>query len=180
MTAQLNARVVVSVSEGKIEIEGSESFVAEQLAQLNNVICQIVSSAGNLAVAAAASPEAASSGNQKPMLSFGRYANLYAQRDGRIQLLKELPGANMAHKTISAALLLGHANLLLGTDTTPLDVIRKACKEHACHDSNNFAATIKREKALFRHSGSSYITLSDAGKALAESMAEQLLDATAH
>ena len=176
MAAQINARVVVSVSEGKIEIEGSELFVAEQLAQLNNVICQIVLSAGGNAV----SLDASAGTHEKPVKAFGRYANLYAQRDGRVQLLKGLPGTNMAHKTISAALLLSHANLLLGTESTPLDLIRKACKEHACHDSNNFAATIKREKELFRHSGSSYITLSDAGKALAESMADQLLGVASH
>ncbi|MBC7502496.1 MAG: hypothetical protein H7315_18665 [Herminiimonas sp.] len=177
MTLQLNARVVVSVSEGKIEIEGSELFVAEQLAQLNNVICQIVSSAARFASGESNAVEPRVQHASTQALSFGRYADLYAHRDGRLQLLKELPGSNMAHKTISAALLLSHANLLLGSDSTPLEIIRKACKDHACHDSNNFAATLKREKALFRHSGSSYITLSDAGRTLAESMADQLLAA---
>lgn len=176
MTVQINARVVVSVTEGKIEIEGSEQFVAEQMERLNNVICLVVTAAGK----PSSEPPAKATLHDSSMSSarsFGRFANLYAHRDGKIQLLKELPGSNMAHKTISAALLVSHANSLLGTENTPLEVIRKACKEHACHDSNNFAATLKREKELFTHSGGSHITLSEAGKTLAATMADQLIGA---
>jgi len=171
MTTSTSARVFVSVQEGKVEIEGSEEFVRDQLTQLQEVIAQIASSGKSQGSDLSAAPPS----NQHKFSSLGKYAKLYnTNANGKIELLKDLPGSNMAHKTVSAALLVSYANSLLGADQTPLELIRTTCKEHACHDSNNFSATIKREKELFVHSGSSTIRLSDAGRQLAQNLAEQL------
>lgn len=174
MTTSIGARVFVSVREGKVEIEGSEEFVRDQLTRLQDVIAQIASSGKSQEP----DPSEMQRATQEKFSSLGKYAKLYnAQANGKIQLLKELPGNNMAHKTVSAALLVSYANSLLGAEQTPLELIRKTCKEHACHDSNNFSATIKREKELFVHSGTSTIRLSDAGRQLAQNLAEQLIAA---
>jgi hypothetical protein len=171
MTTSTTARVFVSVQEGRVEIEGSEEFVRDQLVQLQEVITQIASSGKSQESDLGAVPHA----NPHKFSSLGKYAKLYnTTANGKIELLKDLPGSNMAHKTVSAALLVSYANSLLGADQTPLELIRTTCKEHACHDSNNFSATIKREKELFVHSGSSTIRLSDAGRQLAQNLAEQL------
>lgn len=168
------ARVYVSVHEGKVEIEGSEEFVRDQLARVQEVVAQIAGA--NKAVSSESNLSAQSSADK--LASLGKYAKLFTTgSSGKIELLKELPGSNMAHKTVSAALLVSYANSLLGAEQTPLDVIRKTCKDHACHDSNNFSATIKREKDLFVHSGSSTIRLSDAGRQLAHNLAEQMIAA---
>lgn len=174
MTTSGNARVFVSVREGRVEIEGSEEFVKDQLVRLQDVIVQIAGSAQSVG----SNPGETHQPMQDKLSSLGKYAKLYKpQPNGKIELLKELPGSNMAHKTVSAALLMSYANSLLGTEQTPLELIRKTCKEHACHDSNNFSATIKREKELFVHSGCSTIRLSDAGRQLAQNLAEQLIAA---
>ena len=171
MTVPGSARVFVSVHEGKVEIEGSEEFVRDQLARVQDVVAQIAS-------AHRAPSEETAMAPKIDMSSLGKYAKLFnTTQHGKIELLKELPGNNMAHKTVSAALLLSYANSLMGSEQTPLDQIRKTCKDHACHDSNNFSATIKREKELFVHSGCSTIRLSDAGRQLAENLAEQLIAA---
>lgn len=173
MTVPGSARVFVSVHEGKVEIEGSEEFVRDQLARVQEVVAQIARANPN--------PQSAEGTSIQPkvdMTSLGKYAKLFnTASNGKIELLKELPGNNMAHKTVSAALLLSYANSLMGSEQTPLDEIRKACKDHACHDSNNFSATIKREKELFVHSGCSTIRLSDTGRQLAQNLAEQLVAA---
>lgn len=170
-----NARVAVSVKEGKVEIEGSEAFVADQLTRLKPLIAQVIATSGKLR------PDSPREQTRQPNAhsqSFGKFAKLYhATADGKIELLKEIPGNNMAHKTVSAALLVSHANSLLGSDSTAVEVIRAACKDHACHDSNNFSATLKREKELFVHSGGSHITLSETGRELAEDLAERLIAA---
>jgi hypothetical protein len=171
MTVPSSARVFVSVHEGKVEIEGSEEFVKDQLARVQEVVAQIVS-------AQKAPTEDAAIAVKADLSSLGKYAKLFnTAPNGKIELLKDLPGNNMAHKTVSAALLVSYANSLMGSEQTPLDEIRKTCKEHDCHDSNNFSATIKREKDLFVHSGCSTIRLSDAGRQLAQNLAEQLVAA---
>lgn len=165
------ARVAVSVREGKVEIEGSETFVSDQLTRLKPLIAQVIATSGKIR-----HTNSEREGEEEQTSTFGKYAKLYhATSDGRIEVLKDLPGNNMAHKTVSAALLISHANSLLGADSTPLEIIRAACKDHACHDSNNFAATLKREKDLFVHNGGSHLSLSPAGREVAENLAERLI-----
>ncbi len=174
MTPQGNARIFVSIWEGKVEIEGSEQFVANHLAPLQGVISEMSHAAEH----SSERQGIQQGGVQAISPALEKYMKLFnTTPQGEIELLKELPGNNMANKTVSAALLISYANSLLGAEQTPLEVIRKACKQKACHDSNNFSATIRREKELFVHSGRSYIQLSETGKRLAQNMAEQLIHA---
>jgi len=173
MITQGCARISVSLLDGKVEIEGSEEFVASHLVPLQGVISEIYHSTEKTQ---ANEIDGAAKLTQRDLASLEKFTALYdASEDGKIRLLTDLPGDSIAHKTVSAALLISYANSLLGTERTPLETIRKACKEHACHDTNNFAATIKREKALFVHSGTSYIKLSEAGRKTAQDLVEQLI-----
>ena len=172
------ARVVVSAREGIIEIEGSELFVSDQLSRLKTVICQVVASSskwrsGNDPSAPQAPPARYSYGSGAPQ-ALEKFTHLYTHANGKVRLLKDLPGTNMANKTVNAALLVAHANALMGAEQTTFDTIRSVCKEQACHDSNNFSATLKRENELFIHSGSLHITLSPAGRERAAFLASQL------
>lgn len=190
-TSTGKARIIVSAREGIIEIEGSELFVSDQLSRLKTVICQVVASSAKYRAASdssirssetgasatsAAPPARYASGAGAPQALEG-FGNLYTHADGRVRVLKDLPGTNMANKTVNAALLVAHANALLGAEQTTFDTIRSVCKEQACHDSNNFSATLKREKDLFIHSGSLHITLSPAGRERAAFLAAQLNNA---
>lgn len=188
MTPQGHARIYVSIWEGKVEIEGSEEFVASHLAPLQGVINEMSQAAEESASrgnghtmptqAGISLPPAVADARVPSPSALQRYENLFnVTQDGEIALLKELPGNNMAHKTVGAALLIGYAHSLLGTEQTPLEAIRKVCKEKSCHDSNNFSATLRREKDWFQHSGRSYITLSETGKQMAQNLAEQLIQA---
>lgn len=182
MTPQGHARIFVSIWEGKVEIEGSEEFVASHLAPLQGVISEMSQAAedpaGRSVTHAAQVERPGEKQTEQDSAALERFAKLFnVTPEGEIGLLKELPGNNMAHKTVGAALLIGYANSLLGSEHTPLEAIRKVCKDKSCHDPNNFSATLKREKDWFQHSGRSYITLSESGKQMAQNLAEQLIQA---
>ncbi len=178
MTPQGHARIFVSIWEGKVEIEGSEEFVASHLVPLQGVINEMSQAAEEPGGRTAVAQSEKSAAKPQDQAALERFAKLFnVTPDGEIGLLQELPGNNMAHKTVGAALLIGYANSLLGAEHTPLEVIRKVCKDKSCHDPNNFSATLRREKDWFQHSGRSYITLSESGKQMAQSLAEQLLQA---
>ncbi len=178
MTPQGHARIFVSIWEGKVEIEGSEEFVASHLAPLQGVINEMSQAAEDSSGRASISQGAKAVTGPQDQATLERFAKLFnVTPDGEIGLLQELPGNNMAHKTVGAALLIGYANSLLGSEHTPLEAIRKVCKDKSCHDPNNFSATLRREKDWFQHSGRSYITLSESGKQMAQNLAEQLIQA---
>lgn len=174
MTA-MNARVVVSAREGKVEIEGSELFVSEQLARLRAVIGQVVNSSEKWRNTVYAGPKSLPIGDQRAS-PFGKYADLYQFADGKIKILKNLPGVTMAHKTFNVALLVGHAFSLLGEPQAPIGAVRAVCKDHGCHDTNNFSSTIKRGKKLFTHDGWSQISLTEQGMVQAVALADRLLE----
>ena len=169
------ARVIVSAREGIIEIEGSEPFVSDQLTRLKAVITQVVTAGAKWRAQGDQRRNNLSHNDNPSPPAQVPFPNVFSHSGGKIRILKELPGTNMANKTVNAALLVAHANALMGSEQTTLDTIRSVCKEQACHDSNNFSATLKREKDLFIHSGSLHITLSEAGRERAATLVNQLI-----
>src|SRR5262245_45347288 len=98
------ARVSLSVNEGRLELEGSESFVDKQLERLDDVIDAL------LAKAPKQKPKNPTNdnGDTDPKDIVGpdeSYPNLFAVADDRIQILKTLPGDNTAEKMINGVLL---------------------------------------------------------------------------
>ncbi len=176
------AKVHLSLRDGTLELEGSERFVGEQLERLRPLIEGSFKRAsprdaqGSETLSADAT-ETENLNPQQDPLGIADYENLFAEADGRIQILKTLPGANKASKTVSGALLLTFANGLLGSDSTTASDVRDLCKTHACLDSSNFSSTIKAQKEFFLISGSggsqSY-RLTVPGRKKAEDLARQL------
>jgi hypothetical protein len=148
-----DARISVSVREGTIEIEGSESFVIGQMARFESLIQKALEQAGKRPAAGPSKDQKESPSEGSKDSSVAEYANLYAVADGKVQITRDLPGTTKAEKSVNAALLLTHANTLLGTDTTSYDAIRNMCSTHGCLDGTNFAKTIRAEKELFIVSG---------------------------
>ncbi len=151
------ARVNVSLREGKIEISGSEAFVKEQLDRFQEVIDGKLSS-----LPAAAPPMDAMPPQQKAVqgaqasADANPYPNVIALEDDGVKILKSIPGSKKADKMVNAALLYLVGLGLKGETSASCADIRELCKHHSCLDSPNFAKAMKGAKQ--------YLILSGTGK----------------
>lgn len=149
------ARVIISLSEGKIDVSGSEKFVREQLDRFKDLIDK------KLSAVPVQTPQAQIN-TQTPSISVSQppkateeveYSNVIDEHDGEIKILK-ITGDNNREKTTNIALLYLFAKKQKGEDTATFEDIRKICKEHACFDQANFSTIIKSNKKFFITGGS--------------------------
>lgn len=172
-----SARVRFSIVEGLVEIEGSEAFVAAQLLKLEPLVAKILNNASAQAHGVTPPANKKNDAAVRDASGFEEYENVFALADGKVQILKDLPGANKSQKTVNAALLLAYANQLRQVPATSYDAVRSLCAAHACLDSANFSSALKSEKAYFLISGNSgaqSIALTIPGKKKASEIAKAL------
>jgi hypothetical protein len=175
------AKVLISVSEGRMEFEGSEEFVERQLAIFADLIKQSLRGApAALKKATADKTEHTEKKDQNERQEKGLegYEHLFAKGAGdKVQILKDLPGDTTAKKMVSAALLLALANTLAGKSVTTFKEIREVCKAHGALDASNFAPTIKEQKGDFvfgGSGGSQTVSLTVPGRKAADKLATEL------
>jgi hypothetical protein len=176
------AKVLISVNEGRMEFEGSEEFVERQLTAYADLIRQSLRGAPP----APKKPGPNKTGQNETEkdqedttpVGLAGYEHLFAKSTGgKIQILKELPGSNTRKKMANAALLLALAHSLSGKSGTTFKEIREVCEAHGALDTGNFAKTIKDQKAdfVFEGSGGSQsVTLTVPGRKAAEKIAADL------
>lgn len=176
-----NERAKFSLADGRIEIEGSEAFVAGQLAKLESLLQKMFVQRPPPAPAPASASTGAPVPAPSPVSSgmLDDYLNLFAFADGKVQILKSLPGGSKAGKAQSATLLLAYANSLRGVNATTVDEIRATCTAHACYDAGNFSKTFrgsfgKESLTLSGSGGSQTVSLTHPGKTKAKALADSL------
>jgi hypothetical protein len=189
-------KVLISAADGRIEFEGSEEFVERQLKDFGDVLKEALTAAAtpkfNAGRSGSGLPAAGSAAGVVGGAAGGGVAtaqtpageglkgleNLFAEADGRIQILKNLPGSNITEKMILAARLLAYAIWKTGKTTTSFREIGELCKAHGCYDSKNLARRIKGEKSDFVVGGkgkTQYLSLSVPGRTATEAQIAELL-----
>jgi hypothetical protein len=162
-------RARFTFGEGRIELEGSAEFVSAQIEKLQPILTKLSEYRPKTAAPATGADgqgegvedtrKVEQSGPSANGLA--AYLNLFAvTQDGKIQILKSLPGNTKSAKSFAAAQLLTYANELRGLVNTSISDVRALCTAHACLDSGNFAGIFKTEN------GKSYFTQSSNGLAL--------------
>jgi hypothetical protein len=145
----------ISIQEGKVEISGSEAFVREQIENFKELILETTKRL-QTAQQQIPPPPPPPGGGVGPRIVLGtnQYPNVIAIHDDQIKILKPIPGKKKAEKTVNAALLYLVGKGIKGEETALFEEIRMVCKDHACLDAANFAATLKGAKEYLIVGGS--------------------------
>jgi len=157
-----DARMKVSFQEGLFEIEGSELFVAEQAEKFGDAIREAVAGMPRIdrAMPARTVPTTAESDEFEDGSSSMEYADVFELHDGKVQILKDLPGASSREKTVNAGVICAFAKDGVGSSTVTFNEIRQICRDHSCLDSPNFSTALKKD-------GKEYFVFSGGGKSQA-------------
>jgi len=136
-----------------MEFEGSEDFVEKQLTTFADLIKQSLQRAPAAKKTPGGKDNTNSDSDSGKTTDLSGYENVFAEADGKIQILTNLPGSSTAEKMANAARLLALGNALVGKQTTTFQEIRDICKAHGCLDGANFSSTIKDAKSDFVFGG---------------------------
>src|SRR5262245_48860706 len=155
------ARVRVSLTDGVLEFEGSESFVAGQIEKFTGVIHTALagerSAENDVAAGDGGSSERGDS--RSPAATAALYrdvglTDIFAATDTGVQILRALPGSSKAAKAVNGAkLYLYGLQALKQRDTAFFAEIARICKTHGCYDSHNMAAYLKGDQKSFVFGG---------------------------
>jgi hypothetical protein len=161
------ARARVSLTDGVLEFEGSESFVTSQVEKFTKIIQAALAGERPTADDAAAGggggttdgdgkraegdTQAAASAPLPPDAGLN---DIFEATEAGVQLLRPLPGSSKPEKAVNAAkLYLYGLQALKQRDTALFAEIKNVCKAHHCYDSNNMAAYLKGDQASFVFGG---------------------------
>lgn len=156
------ARVRVSLTDGVLEFEGPENFVASLVDKFTRVIQTALAgepaggaeTGGNGtgdAQPAASSVDHVASAPSSPDVTL---KDIFAATETGVQILRALPGSTKAERSVNLAkLYLYGLHVLKQRETALFAEIGRACKAHGCYDSHNMAAYLKADRASFVFGG---------------------------
>ena len=161
------ARVRVSLSDGVLEFEGSESFVTSQIEKFTTIIQAALAGERPIADDAAAGGGGGTTdaggngagGDTQPAASAppspdAELEDIFEATDTGVQILKALPGSSKAERVVNGAkLYLYGLQALKQRDTALFAEIKHVCKAHGCYHSHNMAAYLKADQASFVFGG---------------------------
>jgi hypothetical protein len=140
--------VRVSLTDGVLEFEGSENFVAGLVEKFTRMIQTAL--AGEAQPAAASVPPVAST----PPAPDVALKDIFAATETGVQILRALPGSTKAERAVNLAkLYLYGLQALKQRDTALFAEIGRVCRAHGCFDSRNMAAYLKADRASFVFGG---------------------------
>lgn len=152
------ARVRVSLTDGVLEFEGSESFVASLVEKFTGVIQTALGgetpdangdAAGDkTTVVVGGDPQPAA---PSPEVTLN---DIFAPTETGVQILRALPGSTKAVRAVNLAkLYLYGLKALKQRDTALFAEIGRVCKAHGCYDPHNMAAYLKGDRTSFVFGG---------------------------
>jgi len=146
------ARVRVSLTDGVLEFEGPENFVAGLVEKFSKVIqTALAGEAPDAQPAAASVHQAAVSAPPAPDVAL---KDIFAATETGVQILRALPGSTKAERAVNLArLYLYGLQVLKQRDTALFVEVGRVCRAHGCYDPHNMAAYLKGNRTSFVFGG---------------------------
>lgn len=142
-----NASIKVSISEGLVEISGSETFVTSQIDNLKELLKELKENKVKIKPSSSAgADEEKKKERETPIINatLEDMDDIYVVDEDKIKIIcEDIPGTDKLNKTLNIALLYAFASKKLGKDEASVDLIRDICTEHGCLDPGNFSTHIK-------------------------------------
>jgi len=142
------AKIIISVSEGKFEISGSENFVSEQIENfkelITNSVTQLHSQSSKSHKIVTEKIKEKSVPNLTKENGVDNYSNIYQSDGESLHLICDLPNDSKQQQTQSITLLYAYGQQLLGNNKANIEEIRSICSKYSCLDKSNFAFHIKK------------------------------------
>ena len=149
------AKLHLSLEDGVFEISGSELFVSQQIENFKEIILEALQNRTSTTTNVASTPEerkppaadpiqeGEKSGHGFDNKSFPRVLHI----EGKVvKIIKKMPGANNAKKSINTALAYLWGPRSVGVEGISYQDIRDLCQNQGCLDSANFAATMQKAR----------------------------------
>lgn len=155
------SRFKLSAAERTIEIEGPESFVSEQIAQMKEVIALFIEH--QLATPSSVTPtltvtdvittetitaSISAPSEQQQQGGLEAYPSTFDTFGGEVKLIATVPGDSKRHQMKNAGLIYGYACGIRGQETFPADEVRDICISHGILDAPNFSKAFT-DKTMF-------------------------------
>lgn len=147
------AKITISLNEGKFEISGSELFVTQQIENFKSVIERTLTDFDNQEKQvksklpdngnSPATKDKPADENESSKDISETHPDIYAIDNEKINIICDIPGSTDSKKTLNAALLLAYGEKTQGISETVVEDVRNICKIHACLDTTNFSTHIK-------------------------------------
>nr|WP_321411908.1 hypothetical protein [uncultured Allomuricauda sp.] len=141
------AKIVISLSEGKFEISGSEKFVNAQIENFKELITKSVNQPKPVPQKPPTKTESVNTTQDTSATSKSNSDlddSIYVEDDELIRIICDIPGKTKAEQTLNAALLYANARKIQGQETANVEEIKKVCANHGCLDKKNFSTHIKK------------------------------------
>jgi hypothetical protein len=171
-----DSRIRVSLDEGSIEIEGSEAFVAEQLARFEKTILESLAVRQSQRMKQKEENPQAIDGESNTTKDASYDEVFHVDSNGKVSIFTDIPGTNNKAKTVNCALLTVFAKESAGLKSATGQEIAAICTEHGFADPPNFSANLKSDKGLLLDGSgkNATVTLGQPGRKRAKTLAVEL------
>lgn len=145
------AKITISLTDGKFEISGSELFVTQQIENFKHLIEKSFNDFESIPKKVKTENPINSSSKVEEIEIDTKteesiadiHPTIFALDNGKVNIICDIPGNTDSKKTLNVALLYAYAQKSLGIDETSVEEVRAICKIHGCFDQRNFSTHIK-------------------------------------
>ncbi|MGZ4037871.1 MAG: hypothetical protein ACXVPQ_08590, partial [Bacteroidia bacterium] len=131
-----NCKIIVSISEGKIEISGSETFVSKQIGDFKDHIVSALSQTSPKIKDKVTGNGQRQENSTNQSQGLEGYPDIFTLDGDKIKIIPQMSGSTKSKKVVKLAVLYAYARKLQGFDSASVPEIKTECETHGLFDTN--------------------------------------------